>query len=382
MKVKIETLTPVHVGSGNFLQYNTDFFTVMVQSSGKSFVRVVDDRKILELIGPEHLQDWVLSIERKQNIKDFMKIYAPNAKPADYSRRRMGLYSNVCQGDTLKECIHNGQGAPYIPGSSIKGALRTAITAAVAQTRRDLENIARVEKRVRDRTGNFVTKVTHDGSRVEQALFGPDANSDVFRFLQCGDAYFTKGSEVVFRLQMYLNITHSDSLVPQKDTKPQLVEALGMGAESEFQMKLNTSYYDSIVAQQPNTVGQLPVEMRSVSNLFATVNQHSLNLVNREVEFWNNQNKSGAEQYVTQMKKMAETIQKEIDNGNSSCVLRIGHAIGWEFITGGWTRDFNEFEDIVDEARPGNSRYAEYDFPKSRRLDTEGEMIGFVKLSI
>jgi CRISPR type III-A-associated RAMP protein Csm5 len=34
---------------------------------------------------------------------------------------------------TLKECIHSGLGVPYIPGSSIKGAIRTAIVATLAQ---------------------------------------------------------------------------------------------------------------------------------------------------------------------------------------------------------------------------------------------------------
>ncbi len=381
MKVKIETLTPVHIGSGNYLQYNTEFFTV-VTPSGKSYLRVVDERKILELIGEEHLQNWLLSIDRKQSIKDFMKVHAHNAKPADYSRRRMFLFSDVKDGDTLKECLHNGMGLPYIPGSSIKGALRTAITASVAQKHADLDSLARVEKKKKDRSGNYVTKITHDGDRVEKALFGSDANSDVFRFLQCGDAYFLKDSEIAIRLQMYLNITHKDSLVPKVDIKPQLVEALSSGLESEFQLKLNTDYYNMIVAQQPQSVGQLPDEMKDITSLFKVVNQHTLNLVNREIEFWSDQTKTGAEEYVAQMRNKANAIQKEVDKGNKSCILRIGHAIGWDFITGGWARNLKDFDDIVYEARPGNSRYEEYDFPKSRRLDTDGEIIGFVKLSI
>jgi CRISPR type III-A-associated RAMP protein Csm5 len=376
MKVKIETLTPVHIGSGNFLQNNTEYFTV-VTTSGKRYVRIVDERKILDLIGKEHLQNWLLSIERRQNIKEFIKVYAPNAKPADYSRRKMILFCNVEDGDTLKECIHNGMGLPYIPGSSIKGALRTAITEIVANKKENLDTIARVKKY---RKGQLVEE--YDGGAVEKYLFGHDANQDIFRFLQCGDAYFPAGKEVVFRLQMYLNITHSDTLIPQENTKPQLIEALGQGAESVFQLKLNTESYKKIFAKQPSAVGQLPEEMNSIEKLFATVNIHTYSLVKREIDFWTDQDRTGAELYIEQMKKLADGIQFEIANGNKSCILRIGHASGWDFITGGWARNLEDFQDVRYAARPGESHFLEYAFPKSRRLDTDGEIIGFVKLSM
>jgi CRISPR type III-A-associated RAMP protein Csm5 len=371
MNIKIETLTPVHIGSGNLLHYNTDFFSVVVQTNGTRYLRVADDRKILDLIGPERLQDWVLSIERGQNIKEFMKIYAPNARPVDYSRRKIRFFGDdVSKADTLKECIHNGMGFPYIPGSSIKGALRTAITASLAAThpRRDycLKNL----------------KGRYDGSVIEKQLFGSDSNKDVFRFMQCGDAYFSKGTEVAFLLQMYLNITRSNDLHPTQNIKPQFIEAIGCNASSEFQLNLETNYYDWVKTQQHNSVGEMPDAMKSVSGLFRLVNQHTLSLVNQEIDFWSELNKTGADDYIESMKDMQQRIEALIVAGNSSCILRIGHAIGWNFITGGWARNTQDFDNIKYAARPNNNKYVEYDFPKSRRLDSDGEMIGFVKLSV
>ena len=109
MNLKIQTLTPVHVGSGNFLYYNTDFFSDVIKSTsiadGIRYLRIIDDRKILDLIGQEHLQDWVLSIERGQNIKDFMKTYAPKATPSDYSLRSIQFFYDkpLADTDTVKE---------------------------------------------------------------------------------------------------------------------------------------------------------------------------------------------------------------------------------------------------------------------------------------
>ena len=372
MNIKIETLTPVHIGSGNLLQYNTDFFDDLPLETRKRILYVIDDHKILALIGIDNVQKWVLSIEKGQNIKEFLKVYAPDAKPEDYSKRHIAFYGDKYfeKKDTLKECIHNGMGLPYIPGSSIKGALRTAVTATLAK------RTAKLDDKVKNRFGEF------EGAILEKCLFGSDPNHDIFRFLQCGDAYFPIGSEVAFLLQMFLNITHNDSLQQKEDIKPQFIEALRTGLKTEFQFKLNKGYYDWIKKQNPSAVGNLPNEMSDIAKLFKLVNEHTLTLVEQEVDFWSEQEKSGAESYVEQMMKMAKAIRQELDNGNKSCILRIGHAVGWDFITGGWARNLTDFEMVINKSRPDEERYyIDYPFPKSRRLDSKSNIIGFVKLT-
>lgn len=370
MNISITTLTPVHVGSGNLLHYNTDFFTATTPK-GNRFIHVTDERKVLTLIGVENVSNWITSIERGQNIQEFVPVYAPNAKPADYSKRRILLFANVNNEDTLKECIHNGLGDPYIPGSSLKGALRTAITAVMAARAKD------IDRKVVDRNGRL------SSAFFEKSLFGSDPNHDIFRFLMCGDAYFRKGCEISFRLQMYLNLTHRDSLVPTSDTKPQVIEAIGTDESATFQMKVNSEYYQWIRRQMPDAVGNMPDEMQSLKSLFGLVNDHTLRLVNQEIDFWSRQTRTGAEGYVAALKGISNQIVACQNDGNTSCVLRVGHAIGWDFITGGWARQLYSFEEkVIPASRPGNFKYQEYPFPKSRRLDTDGEMIGFVKLSI
>src|SRR5690554_4838026 len=119
-KVKIETITPVHIGSGNVLQNETDF--IVTKEGRDNFIHIIDERKILEIIGEEHLYNWLLSIENKESTLDLVKRYASTVEVQDFSLQKITCFAyNIRSEDTVKEIIHNGLGLPYIPGSSIKG---------------------------------------------------------------------------------------------------------------------------------------------------------------------------------------------------------------------------------------------------------------------
>lgn len=369
-EIKIKLLTPVHVGSGVFLQNNTDFVTT--KDSENYYIRIIDDKKILELIGVEHLNDWLLSIERKENTKDLVKRFAPNSKVADYSKRRLIDYSQgINPNDTLKEHIHNGMGFPYIPGSSIKGAIRTAVLANLVSPVPNKEE--KIKTGRKDRNGNPLLSA----KKLEKELFGKDPYSDIFRFIHIGDAYFEKDSEIALRV-VNINIRNGNDL--QDNSKPQLIEALNKGLKSSFQMKIAEEYY-KWAKERFNTLGNLPDEMKSISNLFKLINSHTVELVQSEIDFWNEIDKTGAEAYVENLKSVLEQI-KSCEEGKQ-CVLRLGHASGWKFITGAWTENLSNFKEVVVPAsRPNNQRYEEFVFPKSRRIDEESDVLGFVKLSI
>ena len=367
-EIKIEILSPVHVGSGNLLQNNTDFVTT--DNGVEYYIRVVDDRKILELIGVEHLNDWLFSIERKDNTKELVKRFAPNSKVADYSKRRLIDYSQgINPNDTLKEHIHNGMGLPYIPGSSIKGAIRTAILSTLA------DKVSNKETKIKKEKRNGKIEIT--ASKIEEELFGKDPNSDIFRFIHVGDAYFEKDSEIALRI-VNINIRKGDNL--EDNSKPQLIEALKNGITSNLQMKIANEYYNWVKTKF-SSLGNLPNEIDSLSKLFMLLNAHTEKLVNSELLFWREISKTGAEEYIENLERILAQIES-CEKGKE-CVLRIGHASGWRFITGGWTEELENFKDVVIPAsRPKNFNYSEYDFPKSRRIDEESDVLGFVKLKI
>ena len=147
-------------------------------------------------------------------------------------------------------------------------------------------------------------------------------------------------------------------------------------------MKIANAYYRWAKDRQPGDIAILPQEMESLTSLFILINTYSESLVSSEIDIWTDltDRYSGADEYIENMQLILEEI-KQCRKGKE-CVLRIGYGVGWRFITGGWSEELSNFNEVVSASRPNNNRYEEYDFPKSRRLDKDGDILGFVKLSI
>ena len=82
---EIKTITPVHIGNGRFLQSKTEYVF------SKEYLGIVDDSKILELIGEDRLQMWVQSIEQGSALSLFLKPFVPNLKLDMISSRKIKI---------------------------------------------------------------------------------------------------------------------------------------------------------------------------------------------------------------------------------------------------------------------------------------------------
>ncbi len=378
-EIKIKTLTSVHVGSGETLQYGTDF--VKGKYDDKDVLSIVDLKKIMALIGEENIHQWVSAIERKESTKDIVKSFAPDATLSDYSKRVILEWSTTKNTDTLKENIHDGRGLPYIPGSSIKGAIRTSVLASLANRINIVER--KIDKtKYKDFLGNPIPKdrikYKADAKNIEAELFGSNPNEDVFRFLQVGDAYFGDNYEVAIKM---VNINERERKSFWDASKTQLIEAIGPEDESTFQLKLNETAFEL----SKNRVHAMPECMSSIPVLFETINNHTLGLLNSEIDYWREREADDDTDKVSLYIEKINDILKQAEacHKGKECVIRIGHGSGWRFITGAWTEQLDNFYSLVVPAsRPKNAQYEQFDFPKTRRVDDECELLGFVKLSI
>lgn len=379
--VKLETLTPVHIGSGNLLQNNVEFVEDNIGEDG-SDIYIIDPAKVINLIGVENIDTWVSTIERGENIKNMISRLGKRANPKSYSKRVITNFSKLNNKTTLKECIHDGRGIAYIPGSSIKGAIRTAVLASLAMGQRE-------------ELGSLINlkNAKTAGSEVEKRLFGQTPFENIFRFLHIGDAFFKKGCEMSQKT-ININITERNDLIDKK--KSQLVEAIATDSISHFTIKFATEYHSLC----RNNVSTMPKSINTIGKLFCTINDHTLRLVDSEIRYWEEESKHyiGAENYIDELYYIKSIIEE--CKSNSECVLRIGYGSGWRFITGAWTEELPYFkESIVALSRPGNMKrnYAQYDFPKSRRIGDEytvsneeneddfekrNDIFGFVKLTL
>jgi CRISPR type III-A-associated RAMP protein Csm5 len=373
--IEIKTLSPVHVGSGRFLQNKTEYVF------GKENIGIVDEAKVLGLIGVDRIPFWVASIEKGESLVEFIKSYGITPTLQSLTNRVIAL---KCEKDraknlsTLKEQIHNGQGLAYLPGSSIKGAIRSALFSQIARSQKNGFN----DDELLDGWGDR-QKIT--ANKLEKQFFGSDPNHDIFRFLRIGDAYFRKNTTVAFVMDNINIKGNSDDPEAVHDTsKSQLVEAIGAGKGAELTIKLDGVGMKRNLEKR--AIDTFPESFNSIEQLFALINTNTQLLINEEIAFWtHNIDDDVAKEYIEKLNSLLETAR---GCSQKECVLRMAHGSGWTFITGNWVKEANAVSDdlwyrIVNAARPGNqSRYKDYPFPKSRRISNNIDLPGFVKLSI
>ncbi|MCC8186835.1 MAG: hypothetical protein LIP08_04815 [Bacteroides sp.] len=124
--------------------------------------------------------------------------------------------------------------------------------------------------------------------------------------------------------------------------------------------------------------------MGSIPELLKTINQHTGKLIDEEISHWQERADKDTGETVERYLSRLTWIRNEVTkcDGSCSCILRVGHGSGWRFITGAWTEGLGNFtKEVIPASRPGNQKYESYAFPKTRRISTEHDLLGFVRLT-
>lgn len=171
--VELTVRTPVHIGAGvPPLRNKVDFVRF-----GR-FTYVLDQQRVLDyLLPPEGDAEVIERISSTFDLSSFLKEPDLRQYP-ELVRYRLGGAPN---NDELRAQIKDVQGRPYLPGSTLKGAIRTALANALAQGH-PLQS-AKLE----DRRERAARQVEHDLlSTAPQP--GHTPNYDLLRALQVGDS--------------------------------------------------------------------------------------------------------------------------------------------------------------------------------------------------
>lgn len=365
--MKLETLTSLHIGSGNMLQKDSDF-VFGKDAKEQSVVYVINPRKVLALIGEENVDAWTVAIENGRSTEDIVKLYAPKATITDYSLHTIDMkMSRPAQ--QIKEFIRDGFDRPYIPGSSIKGAIRTAVLASIAATMNEVE--------LTQTTKNY-GKIT--AKALEAKVFGKNPNHDVFRYVLVGDAFAMGYRTAVCNM---VNINERKEKSYWDTSKQMATEVLLSGTEVDFSLVFKKPEC------RPKDMPAAPKALCSIDALLDVINNHTRTLLAKEIDIWKSKyvdslSKGKVNSYIAKLKDLLKTV--DACKGTRSAVMRMGHGSGWRFITGAWAEGLsnNDFNVVVNMVRLDyRKHYANYDFPKSRRLNEEEcEPLGFVKLTL
>lgn len=375
----LQTLTPVHVGSGQKFLRDINF----VVENGQ--VGFIDLNKIVDLIGIEHIPQLTTIIEKKKSITEYLKNGRglKHIRLEDYCYRVAEMKSINSSSNELKELYHTSLQGASIPGSSLKGAIKTAIW----------ESLATDEDQARWRRDDYVQykngREVYKDDRIEKKLFGPNANEKTTRFLAVGDIHFPEIKSEVYEVGIY-NAGYKGWHF--KNGQSFLAECIPAGSEALFNLKINKDYFELNKRKYPKNWDRLSSDFLSdgTIGLCKIINSYTQRLIGYEIEDLI-KDKIDHEQIgeimIDELKELKAQVDTLIKNKVPIALLRVGGNSGWNFTTGSWIKACPETvlnENDMTKLRKSIQKNREYDmelWPKTRKLTMKGNLMGFVQLS-
>jgi len=184
-----ETLTPVHLGDGRVLHKELDFLP------DRAEIHIFDalaamDKKFGGLANPPDFgEDFRLSkyFTTPPECKDFRNYSLPLPLPHAYNKIRTAIKTFVPV---------DGRSEPrlYIPGTSLKGALRTAFMNGIVRHQQDRNNSFEAWKKLvtspprKKKDGSLEYNDYPTARELERKFFGKNPNEDLLRHLVVRDS--------------------------------------------------------------------------------------------------------------------------------------------------------------------------------------------------
>jgi CRISPR-associated protein Csm5 len=370
----LEVLSPVHIGSGVKLANGIDFTTT------KDTITIVSKSQLMVYLeqNPEQLEKFIRSDYKLDNIN-------VSTIGRNYTLNGERVFD-------ISEFERNGNGTPYIPGSSLKGAIRTVILTQIFNSWTKEKQRKFLEKAIESEKGEKWAS-----QPIMEEIFGDDSNYNLMRTLQVYDAHF-KNDVDVEKLHLLSLKSRTDygwkKMGKDKQTKQPFplqdnpkystsifVESLPIGSKADFSINLNNFLINNPVAKVKLQFNEN--SLKAVSNFILIINTHSKQKLEMERKFFED---------LKSPKKLINVLS-EIDNllkqigalKEDEFILRISWGSGWKGMTGDFLTDnwLNTFRDKFGKGmgKPGFSI-----FPKTRRIVFEENepkhLTGWIKIKL
>jgi CRISPR type III-A-associated RAMP protein Csm5 len=388
--LNIETLTPIHIGSGTDLNPNFEY----LHFDDENVLTIINEEKVLDVIGEDNLSDWVSIIDKEEKLLPYLRKRRSGLSPNDVAERVIDLVE-VAPGEksTLKEQLHAGKDkSAMIPGSSLKGSIRTAILRSLILRE---PYFASEENNISFKRGN--RRIFKDG-QLQANYFGKknrrnrnnelqlDANRDFMRMIRVTDAYFSSQTECR-KLEI---VNEYRSGWGFKDRESSFIECIPKGVSSTTSIQIPKQLLDLMNKKRFEKTETILRNQKlfSLTEIFNTANKCTLAVIKEELSFWDEE---GNPEPIGDYMEVLEEFEKELEvlvknEKPTACILRVGAGSGWDFMTGGWARKEDIMDDYTWNQLKTSVQKRDYrgnaSFPKTRKLIVGGIPLGFVKLSL
>ncbi len=354
---KIKVLSPIHVGTGRKVSIYEYLYD-------KGFIEVLSFSKLISQMMPEEINKFHL-LEKLEggkyldllNLKGDMGDRFDGAvlyrlKPIDRIAANQEIWEHI-------KTVYNGSYKAMIPGSEIKGFIRTAVIYKILKEKgnRFLNDIRNnLKSRIRY---NFLKK-------VEYNILGDPKNS-IFKLLRIADVYFE--GDLSLRKIYVANTT--------RYKRPEYYETI---EERNISLPFDISIY----------LGYSSIEDKYIDYLEdwkKCCYEFSNDLIDRELSFWNDKNtaintpiayerdndiKFGRKEVINQLEELRTFNKPETP------LLRIGKLTGYFSHSIGMllTQDHN----LKEFGKALSRRAKDFLFPLTRRLTLDNQTLGWCQL--
>lgn len=374
----LEVLTPLHVGSGDLLYIGIDY----VEKDGKPFV--VDQTRTFEAVaeGDAPLEEMIRKTPALEDLVTMAGAYY------GYSLSRFS--KSAIYTHNIRECVKDAFYRPYVPGSSLKGAIRTALVAEFLRNANP-EIFKRYIPEWKPDPKNPKNKVPSEkrpalaAQKLMHRILGKDPKQDVMRALHVGDAMFNVADIRLTNVQ-WLNIIWDKAAQKEqvawrdmafhknvsdwRKAGGQAVEALASQSLGSFSLQ-----WDGFLLSEPEWQerGQQDLLPPTFDELRDKLNTHAHHRLDAEIAF---HKKCGYRPAEEQCKLLKDRIEKDTEGA----YLQLAWGTGWRGMTGDWLSN-EDLENMRKMYKLGKGSYDKkaaewkpvWPFPKTRRLAVDDQ---------
>jgi CRISPR-associated protein Csm5 len=335
--LKATTLSPLHIGSGEELRQDFDFKVFQ----GRTY------RLNVESILDKYMNDW----QRNPKLLPGSLIKEGDLSNPDLTRYDLKSFPRSSKIDArLQACIKDVYDRPYIPGSSLKGAIRTALAWTGWQ-----------EMNINFDRSMVGYKRQWAGQKLEQKIFGVSPNTDLLKALQISDCYGPKNPGEKLMVVNVQVLTASTAGTP--------VELEAISGDTVF----NGSIHIESELFQDSFNRKLGFNNRRhwLNELMPRLQTHSKTRIDELYKWFANNNLHAVAKFYNQLSK--------VKLPENQALIQLGWGTGWDGKTF-WThiqKDHALFSQLVNDfkmqktGRSGGYNNAVSEFPRSKRIAME-----------
>ena len=368
MKCNVKIVSPVHIGSGDSYSAS-EYLPVVVTNKSKKKIKTF--KRI-------DVSSYYLSLDEDKKDLFINDLSNPNFTLKDFDKKIPNTFKKYIAIDKcsqkpttqpIEETIKTLNKA-YIPGSSIKGAIKTAVLYDLFDMDDCDEISGFINKRGRDFNrsyNNFLDKFFTSKIRL------PSAQKDVFKFLQVSDTNDVKQIGIYDILTVMAaefggrksNIFYKKN---KRSNNPTIsyYETVVSGNKLEFSLKNN--YIDNVHSELK--LGD-KTNLININYLKRAIYNFSKDYIDYELNF-------SREYGIDSLNKFYSNISKL--NTKDTPLLKIGAGSGFLATTVGMK--IQEYDPGLYDAIRKQKRSYEFSFPKSRKITkVGGKPLGWIQLN-